>query len=105
MPFVGALPDCGRAELAAIVSPGLAVPDRVCRGAESEVQPALPANAGGITMRKLLLASAAMLGATAGIASAQTPSMAFQPSQGMMVGPSAANSVDNTSNHANGQPN
>ena len=56
-------------------------------------------------MRKLLLASAAMLGATSGIASAQTPSMAFQPSQGMMVGPSAANSVDNTSNNANGQPN
>jgi hypothetical protein len=56
-------------------------------------------------MRKLLLASAAMLGATSGIASAQTPSMAFQPSQGMMVGPSAANSVDNTSNNVNGQPN
>jgi len=55
-------------------------------------------------MRKLLLASAAMLGATSGIASAQTPSMAFQPSQGMMVGPSAANATDNTSNNANGQP-
>ena len=55
-------------------------------------------------MRKLLLASAAMLGATSGIASAQPPSMPFQPSQGMMVGPSAANSTANTSNNANGQP-
>ena len=55
-------------------------------------------------MRKLLLASAAMLGATSGIASAQTPSMPFQPSQGMMVGPSAANSIAQTSNNSNGQP-
>jgi hypothetical protein len=55
-------------------------------------------------MRKLLLASAAMLGATSGIVSAQTPSMPFQPSQGMMVGPSAANATANTSNNANGQP-
>ena len=43
-------------------------------------------------MRKLMLASAAMLGATSGIASAQTPvpagaNMMMQPSQGMMALP------------------
>src|SRR6266853_5019498 len=73
---------------------------RVAIGAD----PNGPASGGGNTMRKLLLASAAMLGATSGIASAQTPSMAFQPSQGMMVGPSAPNSIANTSNNVNGQP-
>ena len=45
-----------------------------------------------------------MLGATSGVAPAQTPSMAFQPSQGMMVGPSVSTATDNTSNNANGQP-
>jgi hypothetical protein len=58
----------------------------------------------GYRMRKLLLASAAMLGATSGIASAQTPSMAFQPSQGMMVGPSSPKAIDNSGNNTVAQP-
>jgi hypothetical protein len=56
-------------------------------------------------MRRLLLASAAMLGLAFGIASAQTPWVAFQPSQGMVVAPSAANAIANSSNNTNEQLN
>src|SRR5450432_408526 len=43
----------------------------------------------GITMRKLLLATAAMLGATSGLAMAQDSAATFAPSQGMMAMPAS----------------
>jgi hypothetical protein len=52
-------------------------------------------------MRKLLLASAAMLGATAGIASAQTTA---NPMQGQMAAPNFPGSVGNDSNNYVAQP-
>ena len=59
-------------------------------------------------MRKLLLASAAMLGAT-GVASAQAPApatanMMMAPSQGMMALPWVAGPAANNNNNAYGQP-
>ncbi len=61
-------------------------------------------------MRKLMLASAAMLGATSGIASAQTPvpagaNMMMAPSQGQMALPWAQGPAANNNNNATGQPN
>jgi hypothetical protein len=58
-------------------------------------------------MRTLLIKTAipliAMCGvALAGASFAQTPAMPFQPSQGMMVGPSAPNAIANSSNNATG---
>ena len=60
-------------------------------------------------MRKLLLASAAMLGATSGIASAQAPvpaaaNMMMQPSQGQFALPYASGPAANNNNNAYGQP-
>ena len=60
-------------------------------------------------MRKLLLASAAMLGATAGIASAQAPTpgganMTVAPSQGQLALPWAQGPAANNNNNAYGQP-
>jgi hypothetical protein len=48
------------------------------------------------------LTGTALAGAMFGIASAQTPSMPFQPSQGMMVAPSAENAIANSGNNATG---
>jgi len=61
-------------------------------------------------MRKLMLASAAMLGATSGIASAQAPvpagaNMMMQPSQGQMALPWAQGPSSNNNNNGSGQPN
>jgi len=61
-------------------------------------------------MRKLMLASAAMLGATSGIASAQTPvpagaNMMMQPTQGQMALPWAQGPSSNNNNNGSGQPN
>ena len=60
-------------------------------------------------MRKLLLASAAMLGATAGIATAQTPTVAgaalmMQPTQGQMALPWAQGPAANNNNNGYGMP-
>ena len=60
-------------------------------------------------MRKLLLASAAMLGAAPGIASAQAPTpaaanMMMQPSQGQFALPYASGPAANNNNNAYGQP-
>ncbi len=60
-------------------------------------------------MRKILLASAAMLGATAGIASAQTPvpaaaTMMMQPTQGQYALPWAQGPTVNNNNNSAGQP-
>jgi len=60
-------------------------------------------------MRKLLLASAAMLGATAGIASAQAPvpaasTLMMQPSQGQMALPWNQGPTVNNNNNAYGMP-
>src|SRR4051812_22899958 len=60
-------------------------------------------------MRKLLLASAATLGATAGIASAQVPvpatsSLMMQPSQGQMALPWNQGPTVNNNNNSYGQP-
>jgi len=60
-------------------------------------------------MRKLLLASAAMLGATTGLASAQAPTPAgaaqmMQPTQGQMALPWAQGPTANNNNNAYGMP-
>ena len=60
-------------------------------------------------MRKLLLASAAMLGATAGIASAQAPTpgganFTAAPSQGQLALPWSQGPTANNNNNAYGQP-
>jgi hypothetical protein len=58
-------------------------------------------------MREFLLNSASVLSMAMLVTSpalAQTPSIQFQPSQGMMVGPSAPNATANTSNATSGQP-
>src|SRR5476649_2229231 len=60
-------------------------------------------------MRKLLLASAAMLGATSGIASAQAPvpataNMMMAPSQGMMALPWVQGPTANNNNNSYGTP-
>ncbi len=60
-------------------------------------------------MRKLLLASAAMLGATSGIASAQAPTpaaanMMMAPTQGQMALPWAQGPTANNNNNSYGQP-
>ena len=60
-------------------------------------------------MRKTLLATAAMLGATAGIASAQAPqpataSMMMQPSQGQFALPWAQGPTVNNNNNSTGAP-
>ena len=60
-------------------------------------------------MRKLLLASAAMLGATSGIASAQAPTpaaanMMMAPSQGGMALPWSQGPASNNNNNAYGMP-
>ena len=60
-------------------------------------------------MRKLLLASAAMLGATSGIASAQVPTpaaanMMMQPSQGQMPLPWSQGPTADNNNNSYGQP-
>ena len=61
-------------------------------------------------MRKLMMASAAMLGATSGLAAAQTPvpagaTMMMQPTQGMMALPWASGPNANNNNNSYGQPN
>src|SRR5450631_2295661 len=110
MPFIQVLLDCGRREITAIVDPRSGCPDWCAVvGRGLEVQPVTPANAGGITMRKLLLASAAMLGATSGIASAQAPvpataNMMMAPSQGMMALPWVQGPTANNNNNSYGQP-
>src|SRR3984957_13991403 len=60
-------------------------------------------------MRKLLLASAAMLGATSGIASAQAPTpaaanMMMAPSQGMMALPWVQGPTADNNNNSYGMP-
>lgn len=58
-------------------------------------------------MRDILLKSASVFGVAitaAGPTFSQTPSMPFQPSQGMMVGPSTPNATANVTNATSGQP-
>src|SRR5271167_1916875 len=65
------------------------------------MEPAPAGEAGGITMRKLLLASAAMLGAASGVALAQPA-----PSQGQLISPGnpITPSSSFSNNNAYGQP-